>query len=416
MSEPQATAGLLDPRSLCTMLESRGESNGQLLELNRDNAESDGAGNEIRSEQMALLIEQSYPAAYISLLVGALLVAILWPAQSHTKLLIWLGALLLAALLRLIVFRHYRRSPPAPEEVQSREKTYFSATLLYFLCWGVGGIWIMPADSPVAQITVFYFLIGLAGSAIAVFSASRTMQLSAVGALLIPILIWFFTRGDFHSVGMAVAGTIFFLSAIRSSRVLARVMRQNLTMKHRLLQAKAEAERLARVDELTGLFNRRAFYEYGDIQVAQARRSGAPLSLILLDVDFFKQINDEHGHTVGDRALQHVARQLTTSLRGSDMCGRVGGEEFAILLPDTDPLSAAEVAEFLRDKLEKAPFEYQGVNANITASFGVTQGSGGVGELIQQADTALYRAKESGRNRVECWDNQEGALRAAVPS
>ena len=113
----------------------------------------------------------------------------------------------------------------------------------------------------------------------------------AVFLMLGPAVLWFFFKGDVKSVGMALGGAIFLVSASRSSRVLARALGQNIRLKHDLMQAKSEAERVAREDELTGLSNRRAFYEYGEKQAANCRRNGAPLSLLLLDIDHFKKIN-----------------------------------------------------------------------------------------------------------------------------
>jgi diguanylate cyclase (GGDEF)-like protein len=365
------------------------------------------AADKIRAEQLELLIDQSYPAAYMSLVVAGLLVMILWPAQDHRTLLFWLGAAAITGLLRIVVFLQYWRWPPRDEQVAARERAYLITMVLYFGVWGVGSLWIMPHDSPVHQVVVSYFLIGMAGSAIAVFSANRLMLLCAIAILLIPSLGWFFSRGDLLSIGMAAGGTAFLLSAIRSSRVLSRAMRQNLRLKHRLIRAKSAAENLARVDELTGLANRRAFYETAESMAAQSRRLGTPLSLIALDVDYFKKINDSHGHLWGDNALQHLAKLMTTSLRSTDVCGRIGGEEFAILLPGTPLQDALAVAETLRKDLAAAPLPMPGGELVVTASLGVTEGNSGVGELMQQADTALYLAKANGRNRVEPYQQAE---------
>ncbi len=365
------------------------------------------AAHKIRAEQLELLIDQSYPAAYVSLLVAGLAVVILWSAQDHTTLLIWLGCTVLAGLSRLVVFIHYWRWPPHEEQVPARERAYFITMMLYFSVWGIGGVWLMPEDSPVHQVVVAYFLIGMAGSAIAVFSANRFMLLCAVAVLLTPTLVWLYSRADLLSVGIAIGGTAFLLSAVRSSRILSRAMRQNLSLKHRLMRARAAAEKLARVDELTGLANRRAFYEMGENLAAQSRRMGTPLSVIALDVDYFKQINDSHGHLWGDNALQHLAGVLTGALRSTDVCGRVGGEEFAILLPGTPLEDATAVAEALRKELQSTPLPMPAGELTVTASLGVTEGNADLGELMRQADTALYSAKSQGRNRVEQYQHAQ---------
>ena len=356
----------------------------------------------VHHEKLTLLVEQSYIAAYISVAVGLLLLGALWDSQEHGRLLMWFAGIVLFGVLRILVLRSLRRAPPEIGKDGVRENMYVAVTLVYFLVWSVGGLCIMPANAMAEQVIVLYFLIGLAGSAVAVFSAHRALQLSSVTILLLPIVVWFFAQGDVQSVLMAVAGFVFLLSAFRSSRVLTDTIDQNLTLKHELISANEEVRQQARVDELTDLFNRRAFYEYGQLQAAQAARNKDELSLVLLDIDHFKSFNDSYGHATGDTALVHVAGQLKSALRSSDICGRVGGEEFALLLPNTSEEQACRVAESLRARLQDNPFSFPDGDAPITASFGVASVIGELRTAVANADNALYLAKEKGRNRVEC--------------
>ena len=356
---------------------------------------------EVYNEQLALMLEQSYAAVFLGTLAALLLVFALWSEQESGRLLLWFGAVVVSAGLRALVYRSYRRTPPFEPPLSRRELVYRLTTMLYFAAWGFGGVWILPAGSLLEPLIVLYFLIGLAGSAVAVFSASRFIQLTAVVLVLVPITAWFLLQGTTQSAVLAVASILFLLSTVRSSKILADTIELNFSLKHRLGKAKAEAEHLARVDELTQLFNRRAFYEHARMLWLQAQRSGNPLSLLLLDIDFFKQINDTHGHGVGDEALIYVANTVAGAVRESDICGRVGGEEFAVLLPDTDLAQALVVAESLREKLAASHFEFPDGPAAITASLGLAQFNGEVGDMMREADAALYRAKEAGRNRVE---------------
>ena len=162
----------------------------------------------------------------------------------------------------------------------------------------------------------------------------------------------------------------------------------------------AIAERHAASDALTGLPNRRAADEVLKRMAAQAGRSVSSLAAILLDLDHFKKVNDIHGHESGDRALVLVGRIITSAIRASDFAARFGGEEFLVLLPDTDRDTAMIVAEKLRSAIEHA--ELLGVGA-ISASLGLAvlpTDAGEPEELLRKADRALYDAKESGRNRV----------------
>lgn len=169
------------------------------------------------------------------------------------------------------------------------------------------------------------------------------------------------------------------------------------------LKAQSEAfERQAREDALTGLFNRRAFDEMMAREFARARRSGTQLSLILLDIDWFKRINDTYSHAAGDEALRRVAAALRDCCREVDLCSRYGGEEFAVLCPDTGQADAEALAERLRAAVAAMDCSSFAPGLQITISLGVAEATGlsHHERLVSRSDAALYRAKETGRNRV----------------
>ena len=159
----------------------------------------------------------------------------------------------------------------------------------------------------------------------------------------------------------------------------------------------------AATDELTGLHNRRFFMQAGYQEIERARRYDQLLSLLMIDADHFKQINDQHGHAVGDEALKRLAWVIRDTVRATDIPSRLGGEEFAILLPNTDLESAAAFAERLRQAIEQNALESSRPIPSITVSIGVTAYHPTVSsfdELLRIADNALYQAKENGRNCV----------------
>jgi diguanylate cyclase (GGDEF)-like protein len=165
-----------------------------------------------------------------------------------------------------------------------------------------------------------------------------------------------------------------------------------------------ETARLAITDGLTGVWNRRYFDLRTAEELETAVRFGEPFSLVLIDLDDFKQVNDVHGHQAGDAALVELARRLTSSTREVDLIARYGGEEFALVLPRTDPEGAARLAEKVRRTVAASPFETGGTGLDLTVSAGVATypvNGGTVKELIEAADAALYRAKGAGKNRVE---------------
>ena len=162
----------------------------------------------------------------------------------------------------------------------------------------------------------------------------------------------------------------------------------------------------AMTDGLTGLSNRKAFDRYIEHATNEARESGVPMVLLMLDVDHFKKFNDLHGHLIGDQVLRLVARTLTDGVKGKDIAARYGGEEFAIILPETPVHAGIAVANSLRKQVELKEVINRTTNQHlgrITLSAGVAQYIPGesVSDLIERADNALYKAKKSGRNCVE---------------
>jgi diguanylate cyclase (GGDEF)-like protein len=165
-----------------------------------------------------------------------------------------------------------------------------------------------------------------------------------------------------------------------------------------------EVERLARIDGLTGTYNRRYFMELAQMQFDSARRFSQPLSALMLDFDDFKSVNDRHGHAVGDQVLRGLADRCRSALRSIDLLGRYGGEEFAILLPNTERHSGAAVlAERIRQRIDEAPVNTDAGPIHVTVSVGVASvddSTEDLGALLKRADLALYEAKQAGRNRV----------------
>jgi diguanylate cyclase len=156
-------------------------------------------------------------------------------------------------------------------------------------------------------------------------------------------------------------------------------------------------------DGLTGLFGRRYLEERLTDEVARFKRYGRPFSVIMLDIDFFKDLNDNYGHVFGDFVLRRLAQILRDGVRSSDIAARYGGEEFALILPETDLDPAVSMAEKIRRTIEEAEFARGEIRAEVTASFGVTGCKADIDhvhELIERADEALYMAKDDGRNAV----------------
>jgi diguanylate cyclase (GGDEF)-like protein len=171
-----------------------------------------------------------------------------------------------------------------------------------------------------------------------------------------------------------------------------------------LAAANEQLYHLATTDQLTGLKNRRHFMEKLDSEVDRSSRYGRPCAVAILDVDLFKAVNDTYGHDVGDKVLQSLSQMLLDELRNVDLVGRIGGEEFALVLPETSKGQAWEVCQRLLARIRDARVTAAGVEVRFTASIGLAQvamAGDQASAVLKRADEALYRAKHSGRDRCE---------------
>lgn len=178
----------------------------------------------------------------------------------------------------------------------------------------------------------------------------------------------------------------------------------NLTELERLRQEVRELAALVRTDELTGLYNFRYFNQAVELEMERTRRSGQPTVLIMMDLDHFKEVNDAHGHEVGNKVLADVARVIRSAIRRLDIPCRYGGEEFALILPDTDLTAGVLFAGRLRLMLESSVIQAGDIAVRVTASFGVDEyrpdDERSLKEFVDRVDAYLYDAKTRGRNTV----------------
>ncbi len=185
------------------------------------------------------------------------------------------------------------------------------------------------------------------------------------------------------------------------------VARVKVQLKIKLLQD--NLRELANTDPLTRLCNRRCMFDMLSRERDRSLRTGKTMSLAMIDIDHFKSINDTYGHTLGDRVLVEFSRQLELGLRPYDQAARFGGEEFAMILPETSLEQAAQIAERIRKEISEFSFRDELRELRLTISIGVAPfpaaGINTLDDLVREADNALYRAKDNGRNRVELWQD-----------
>lgn len=351
-------------------------------------------------EKVDLLYRQSYHGVYGSMVVAVLWASLMWTRAPREALLTWLGLMVLATAIRVALFITYFRAQPTPDEAKGWRLAYVASLWTSSALWGFGTLLVMPKDSLIAATITFTFLVGLAGAALAAFSLFLFMLRGVMALVLVPFLLWLMWQGDTTSVLLSVSGFWFLLTAERAVRVHNTALDQSFRLAHQLREATRIAEWHADRDALTGLRSRRAFTTSADSLVRFARRHHQPVCMLLIDIDSFKRINDQHGHAAGDRALLHVAQCLQSTLRGSDIASRLGGDEFAVLLPDTTAPAGREVAEKLRAAIEGTLVPWSDSPFPLSVSIGLAS-TGETSEiLLKQADAAMYHAKRAGKNRV----------------
>ncbi|MGE0626081.1 MAG: GGDEF domain-containing protein [Pseudomonadales bacterium] len=193
----------------------------------------------------------------------------------------------------------------------------------------------------------------------------------------------------------------FYTAAIVPILVTVPVCYLTARMAVQLNEAHARLRELAHTDELTGLTNRRSFFQRAETVLGEARDADEHVSLLVIDADHFKQLNDTYGHATGDAALQFITEQLSTCVRKTDLLCRLGGEEFAVLLPDMDGTEATKLAERIVERVASRPMVWDGKIIEMSVSCGIADTRSGrdMTALFKAADDALYAAKHNGRNR-----------------
>jgi len=223
----------------------------------------------------------------------------------------------------------------------------------------------------------------------------------------------------------SAGGVDYIIKPFQAEEVLMRVhthitirhLQQSLEEKNAQLEleiserkrAQEELERLASTDPLTNMFNRRRFFMLAEAEFRKAIRYNRPLSVLVFDIDFFKKVNDTYGHGMGDQALIHIAHLTRICARDADVAARLGGEEFAVLLPETSRVDGRRAAERLRQMIEKTPLQVNGQEVPLTVSIGVADNylepaPDRFDQILTWADRALYIAKDIGRNQVAVYE------------
>ena len=355
---------------------------------------------QVRTDRLHQLFRQSFSAVFGSCLAAIMLCWLCWDRFEHSVIFWWLAILSGSTLLRISMFVAYFRSDESERTPQRWEGKYWSTLVLSASIWGGGAFVVMPADDLLSQALVMLFTVGMSVSAVSCYSAYRYMTLVSIGLVLLPCTAWLLFQPSTIQVGMALSVLVFASFVARATRKMSEALETAFRLTREMEQANSISTRAAQTDELTGLKSRRAFFEHAQQLYNECETNRSGLCAVMLDMDHFKHINDTYGHQVGDQVLRQMGVVISSSFRATDIHGRLGGEEFAILLPDTSIEVAVKIAEELIQTV--AGLMIEPVHC-ITASLGVASTDAGIHDLhslMNNADKALYRAKALGRNQV----------------
>lgn len=355
---------------------------------------------QVRTDRLHQLFRQSVSAVFGSFLALLMLCWLCWDRFDHNIMNGWIALLTASTLIRIVMFVVYFRSPHAARTPQRWEWIYLATLSLSAGIWGGGALAVMPADDLLAQALVMLFTVGMSVSAVSCYSAYRYMTVVSIALVLLPSTLWLLVQPTSLQFGMGVAVLVFASFVCSATRKLSDALETAFRLTREMELAHSISTRAAQTDELTGLRNRRAFFEQAQRLYNHCQNYQLPLCAVMLDMDHFKHINDTYGHQVGDQVLRQMGVVICRSFRETDVYGRLGGEEFAVLLPDTSLEDAQNIAEALVHSIAGL---MTGPVHCITASVGVASmatSDKDLHSLMSNADKALYRAKARGRNQV----------------
>ncbi len=384
----------------------------------------------VRQGQSRVLVERLYASALIAPL-GIFLVAwLIFLVDGWRPAVLWSGLMVLCELLVVFVRALYVRAVAQKLDAQPWVNAMIATAGILGLAWG-SSVWFVWSEAQfLLYITNLCVLVGVSGIVMAVVSPLKvSTYLFVAGMAVSPMLHLLVVQ---HTVALQIGVGWLVMVAVQTgyARELRRELAQLLGATERngalvglltraskdlkavnaevaaknvaLQNAMDKLSRTVTTDHLTGAYTRRYIFEQMERQAASKTRHGTPVSLVMLDLDYFKSVNDRFGHPVGDRALRAVADAIRGQLREGDLLARMGGEEFLVLLPVTDQAAASLLAERLRVTLAGTSIEENGEAIYLPASFGVAElhANEDFTDWYRRVDSALYQAKNQGRNSM----------------
>ncbi len=351
------------------------------------------------------LVEQTPRAMIAMLIVSSAYVGIFLTFIPAVILVIWFVFQILLATYRFYnskMFSKYLEKNDQ-EQIQKHELYFIISNLFQAFMWTVSSVLpVLYAPQPFELVT-FVMIIGVITAAALSMSSLYKAYLIFFFAMIIPQIVILIYYGEHQHIALVVLTLIYIPATVLLSKAIYSNRLSNILAHDDLEKSVNELHQLSMIDVLTNIYNRRYFFEIAKNLVSIATREQKPLSLLMIDIDYFKKINDNYGHQAGDFVLIYLVKEIEKSMRTSDVFARIGGEEFTILLDDTSLDGARVIAEKIRHIVENKTFIYNTIAIDITISIGMSELNREnplIEDLYKKADKQLYLAKQTGRNKV----------------
>ena len=374
----------------------------------------ENATDTIKREQVRLLYHQGVTVQLLGVATALVSVAVFWRVADHTFLQVWLGIMVAVSFMRLAAGTKFARIADSDFPVRKWANVYIAGTFVSGVVWGTLASLYNPAWPASYQVILFVIYTGvIAGS----FNTNSSVFIAFPAFYLPPVACLMYVMAQQHSSGFTELTLLFliytvlmYVSSLKFHRRLTLALQlrfENEQLADQLTHSNEQLLRLAEIDALTDVCNRRSMDEFLKQAWEEHYRHKQPLSMLFIDIDFFKEYNDTYGHGDGDRSLVQIARTLQRHLRSkTDRVARYGGEEFAVILPQTDQKEAMHIADRIHADVRSLKIPHAGSNISeyLTVSIGVSTiipaADGNAALIFETADRALYDAKRSGRNRI----------------
>jgi diguanylate cyclase (GGDEF)-like protein len=352
-----------------------------------------------------IVVDQTPRAMIAMLIVSA---AYFWTFVNFIPLFIlvvWFLFQVSLATYRLHNAKKFKESLEENNFIKSKRNEVFFmiSNVFQAAMWTVSSVLCVIYAPQPYELVSFVIIIGVITAAALSMSSLYKAYLIFFFSMIIPQIIILAYYGEHQHIALVVFSIIYIPATILLSKTIYNSRLSSIEAHSELEESVYKLHQLSITDNLTNIYNRRYFLEISKNFVAKASREKNKVSLLMLDVDYFKSVNDNYGHQAGDFVLIYLVKEINKTIRENDIFARVGGEEFTILLSNTPLYGAQNIAEKIRKIIEDKIFIYNSVSIKITVSIGISELNAentSIEALYKEADKQLYAAKENGRNRV----------------